>query len=298
MKQSLGVIVARMQVDILHAGHIHLIESVTAENDAVLVLLGERDKVPGAKHPLPAPLRAQMVHEHFPSILVGTLKDTPSNERWSAELDRTVNEIAHDAEVTLYCSRDGFAPYYSGAFPVKEIDPVAAPSGTEIRHRIKVEGVETTNADYRRGWIAHATRRYPVDLSTVDVAVMDGAREFIWLGQKPEDCGKWRFVGGFVDPSDETRKAAALRETKEEFGELNLSNPVHIGDFKIDDMRYRDEADGTRTDFFLVTNSWKAPTANDDISAVKCFRIEDLIDNLIDAHQILGAALLDHLNQS
>ena len=299
MKRSLGVMVARLQVAKLHEGHRHLIETMQAENDDAMVIIGDRIKVPGARNPLPYSVRRAMVEEAFPGLMVQRLFDTPSDERWSNALDVIVQEYYPEHDVTLYCSRDGFADYYSGIYPVKVIDEHPAESGTEQRARILTDvdaGINLTE-DFRRGYIAAVAGRFPIDFSTVDVAVMDGARTHIWLGQKSEDCGKWRFVGGFVDPSDASRTAAACREAREELGNIKLDNAIYIDSARIDDFRYYDEPDGVMTDLFLVTHTWGQATASDDLSAIGWFPIEELHERLIDCHKPLADLLIEYLKK-
>ncbi len=299
MRLKLGVIVARLQVAELHAGHRHLIESVLASCDAVLICIGDRDKVAGARNPLPYSARAAMVAEHYgESIAVRRLADHPDDRRWSERLDALIRAEYPLHDVTLYCSRDGFSDYYSGAFPVHVIAEAPAESGTQQRARIlaDLKSGNRQNADFRRGMIAAAASRYPIVFSTVDVAVMDGNRSHLWLGQKHEDNGRWRFVGGFVDPTDTSRAAAAIREAEEELGGIRLDNPTYVGSLQVNDFRYRDEADSIMTDLFIVTHTWGQATASDDLDAIGWFPLSQLPELLIPCHQPLGALLLRHLS--
>lgn len=297
MKRTLGVVVARLQVARLHEGHLHLITEMQHENDDGLILIGDRTKVAGRRNPLPYSVRRAMVKETFPDLAVLRLWDTPSNERWSHKLDEVIQANYPDHDVTLYCSRDGFADYYSGSFPVKVIDEHPAESGTEQRARIvaEIESDTNINHDFRRGYIAASTMRFPIIFSTVDVAVMNKGRTHIWLGQKKEDCGKWRFIGGFVDPTDTSRRAAAEREATEELGNIKFDNFTHVDSMQVNDFRYRDEPDGVMTDLFIATHTWGKPTASDDLDAIGWFPTEELMERLIPSHQQLGQRLLEYL---
>ncbi len=299
MNRKLGVAVARFQVATLHAGHLHLIETMRRENDDVLVIIGDRIKVAGARNPLPFAIRQMMVAESFPDLMVLRLADTPSDKRWSAALDALIRQHFPLHQVTLYCSRDGFSDYYSGSFPVNVLDEHPAESGTEQRARIlsEINAGMNINTDFRRGYIAAALQRFPITFSTVDVAVMNKARTHLWLGQKVEDVGKWRLIGGFVDPSDESRLAAAVREASEELGGIKLDAVEYVDSMRVNDFRYRDEKDGVMTDLFIATHTWGRAVASDDLDAIGYFPVEELEERLIPCHQPLGKRLLKHLNK-
>lgn len=295
---TLGVTVARFQVATLHEGHRHLIETMRRENDESLLLIGDRIKLPGARNPLPYQLRKRMLQETFPDLPVDRLWDTPSDTVWSQQLDALVRTQYPEHRVTLYCSRDGFVDHYSGDFPVRVIDEHPAESGTEQRARIYAEATtgESTNVDFRRGYIAASVTRFPIVFSTVDVAIVSSDHTMVLLGQRASDKGQWRFPGGFMDPTDENRRAAAKREVREECGDIEIEITDHLGDFRVHDFRYRDEADEVQTDLFLATYVFGAPRAGDDLDALAWFPIEELSERLIDNHQTLGQAVLAHLS--
>jgi len=62
---------------------------------------------------------------------------------------------------------------------------------------------------------------------------------------------EWRFLGGFADASDENYEAAANRELTEECGSVETGKMQYIGSAKIDDWRYRNEADKIITLFLI-----------------------------------------------
>jgi len=291
---------ARMQVAKPHAGHTHLVHTAQAASDQTLVLLGDRDKIPGKQNPLPGYIRVAMVREHFPTVTqVAIHPDTPDDAVWSKNLDNLIKTLFPDYDVTLFCSRDGFVDYYSGQFRVQVIDAVPSESGTAQRETILSQSKSTDrlSEDFRRGYITAVSERHPIVFSTVDAAVMNANRTHIWLGQKAEDAGLWRFPGGFVDPSDTSRAAAAVREASEELGNIQLDNLIYIGSHQCNDFRYRDEADSVMTDLFLMTHTWGQATASDDLDDIMWCPLSELNQRLIVAHQPLGRMLLEHLRQ-
>ncbi len=316
MAKTLGVIVARFQVAELTLGHHSLIEHALRHNDRVLICLGERDKVPGARNPLPFIVRMRMIEETYGKrISIHQLRDQPSDARWSQALDQLIADHIPRHQVTLYCSRDGFAPYYSGRHPIEIVEMAASESGTQQRAAISLDFTKRNHhhrwggkpltiwqqpwtRDYRRGFIAAATVRHPIVFSTVDVALMNHARTHLWLGQKPIDEGGWRFFGGFVDPRDTSRKAAARRELLEEVRDITIDDTTieYVDSLVVDDFRYQDEYDSVMTDLFIATHTCGQPRAADDITAVCYFPLTELLERLVPEHQPLGTRLLSHLN--
>ena len=180
---------------------------------------------------------------------------------------------------------------------VKEVDVISSESGTEQRERILETGPIDCEA-FRAGMIYQTMRQHDTVYSTVDVAVMNSDRTQILLGQKPTDGDKWRFPGGFVDPRlDHSRKAAAMREAREELGMIEITIDENLGSVVIPDYRYRDEADEIMTDFFLATHVFGSPRAADDLTDAEWFPIEGLMERLVTTHQPLGQMLIEHLSK-
>jgi bifunctional NMN adenylyltransferase/nudix hydrolase len=170
--------------------------------------------------------------------------------------------------VMLYGSRDSFIPYYHGQFPTEELVPTSYVSATELREEcgraVKV------SADFRAGVIYASQNRYPTAYPTVDVAVLrrtEGVGYEVLIARKPNEEG-WRFIGGFVDPSDSSLEAAARREVLEESG-ANVEGFRYIGSHKIDDWRYHGEVDGIMTTFLAATFTFGIVEPKDDICELK-----------------------------
>ena len=151
--------------------------------------------------------------------------------------------------------------------------------------------METKHSEWKLG---HAIV-YP----TVDCAIFDGKPGFdgkIWLARK-ENERNWRFVGGFVDPSDNSLEEAAKREAEEETG-AKCKVLSYISSFRIDDPRYKNFDDKIVTAFFCMTVDDKnaVPSAKDDIKELRLFRWEELSSEMfIEHHRELFEELVKFL---
>lgn len=290
MKQTLGVAVMRMQVAAPTEGHLHLLRTIQNTNDVTQLYIGDRTKNSGSQNPLPWQARAQMIRAYFPDLQVAMLPDQPENAAWSDALDNSIQQRWPGYVVTLYCSRDGFKAAYSGRFPVVVVEPIPSQTGTEQRRAI-LENGPVSDELFRQGMVYSAMQRYPTVYSTVDVALLSAERTHVLLGQKTTDGDKWRFIGGFVDPSDQSRLAAAKRELREEVGAIEIDWVGHIDSVKINDWRYRDEPDSIMTDLFLAIYIFGKLKANDDLSQVEWFPVTTYQNHLIEAHQPLADRL-------
>ena len=94
---------------------------------------------------------------------------------------------------------------------------------------------------------------YPIVYPTVDIAVIDRNNKDVLMGRK-KGRDTFCFIGGFVDPKDETLEAAAIRELNEEIEGLKLiSNAVfYVCSSKINDSRYPLKDETIHTVLFAV----------------------------------------------
>ena len=216
---DIGVIVGRFQVHELHEGHRALIDSVRARHQKVAIFLGSTPGVLVTRNnPLDFMARRLMLQAAYPEIDVLSMKDQPCDKAWSEELDRRIEDVFEIGSVVLYGSRDGFAPAYTGKYPVVELEATQRISGTEIRRSLSNQVRES--ADFRHGIVYAAHNRHPTAYPTVDIAILrpsgsaeSGAGAELVLVRKRNDLpGQWRFPGGFFDPRvDRSLEGAAVR---------------------------------------------------------------------------------------
>jgi bifunctional NMN adenylyltransferase/nudix hydrolase len=266
---QVGVIVGRFQAHYLHDGHIELISHVLENHSQVIIMLGISRKQNSRKNPLDFASRKLMIETKFPSVVILPIVDNRSDEKWSQELDRMVTLPFGSKKTLIYGSRDSFIPHYKGKNTVLELEESKKYNATNLR---ETAARETRNSeDWRAGIIYQAFNQFPTAFPTVDICVYNDKGEIL-MAKKPSEK-LWRFVGGFVDPTDLSLEAAAYRELQEETGgNLNvgvIKDFKYITSQKVDDWRYRHDESGIITTLFLVKYQHGFAKPSDDIAEVK-----------------------------
>lgn len=276
---SVGVVIARFQVAELHDAHKELIDTVLANHPKVFIFLGLSQVRGSIYDPLDFQPRKQMLleaypHEKYPNLTIGYVKDNRSDEDWSNKLDIQISDImAPNDTVVLYGSRDSFLTHYKGKFETRELQATRFVSGTELR--TKIAQAPQSNPQFRAGAIWASHQRYPTVYSTVDIAVFDPQERRLLLARKPAETG-YRFVGGFVDPKDDSFEDAALRELDEECGLTVGANALrYVGSKKVNDWRYaKNPSEKIMTHVYVGLYSMGAPMADDDIAEIRWFNYD------------------------
>jgi bifunctional NMN adenylyltransferase/nudix hydrolase len=270
-ESTIGVIVGRFQAHKLSNGHQELFEHVLAQNHNLnVVVLGKSSLgIPTKRNPLDIDSRMRMINEKYPcQFTIAWIEDLPdSDKEWSKRLDKIVCDLANGRDAVLYGSRDSFIDHYCGKYTCQEYRQKVFCSATEIRETCGkiVHG----SSDFRAGAIWATQRQFDRVCPTVDVAIFDTTTQtedegdIIWMGTKKSDDG-YRFIGGFTDPADESLEHAAKREVLEETG-LEVDCLKYVCSQRMDDYRYRHEADKIITTLFVANVSGGMPKASDDI---------------------------------
>lgn len=297
-KYGVAVIIGRFQVHELHIGHIKLINSVIERHKKVIIFLGVSPVIGTKRNPLDFDSRKRMLQQQYPNAVILSAPDRAEDKEWSEEIDRRIKEIYQTGKPLLYGSRDSFIPHYKGSFDTAELSTDTYYSGTEVRKEVSEE--VRASSDFRAGKIYQAYNRYPISYATVDIAPINDNNQLL-LGKKPHES-KYRFVGGFVDPKDESYEIAAKRELHEEAGNnIEVDKMEYVCSMNMDDWRYRNEEDKIKTILFKTKFLWGRIQPSDDISELKWFELEDLknekfIDeNIMDVHIPLMKKLIENL---
>jgi bifunctional NMN adenylyltransferase/nudix hydrolase len=296
--KTVGVIVGRFQVPRLRKGHRKIIEFVRGLNEETVVLLGVSE-FPTSHNPLGYELRKAMISAAYPDVHIQPVYDHPSNEAWIEKLDAMIATTYPSQQVTLYGSRDSFLSIYTGRYATEYMPEVPRESGTAQRKKVAMS--EGTYEGFRRGIIHTYERLVPTVHATVDIAVLRHSiltpgQQQVLLGRKRQEDGKWRFIGGRVDPADLSAEYAARRELREEAGNIETSDFRYLGSQKINDWRYRGSKDGVLTSFYCATYVFGYLQARDDIHELKWFNVDEIKDFIIEDHQPLVQILLKSTN--
>ena len=299
---DIGVIVGRFQTDILHNGHMQLIDEVLNRHKKCIIFIGVNPTMGTKKHPLDFDSRRIMIQTKFPNIVVAPLKDCKNDEVWAKCLDEKIHEIYPLGKPCLYGGRDSFVDHYTPygkhdayEFPTHDYRPA-----TEIREEIGKQIVD--NPDFRKGIIYSTQNQWPRTHFTIDIAILKdpllqaGEASQVLLGRKPNEK-KWRFPGGFVD-QNETLEMACRREAQEETGVAIEGDLEYICSQVINDWRYASTSDALLTSFFCGYYTFGAVQAGDDLVEVGWFKLMSMREeDMVDSHRPLLKHLKKYINE-
>lgn len=272
---EVGAIVGRFQVHNLHAAHKELIDSVCANHKKVIIFLGVPIIENTKDNPLDFATRKIMLQSEYPQATILPVKDQRSNEVWSYKLDEQIKVPYGERKTLIYGGRESFIPFYHGKYPTAELVSNTFVSGTEIRKQVSRELLATP--DFRAGIIHANYSQRSVTYPTVDVVAYNEKGEIL-LAKKPNE-DKYRFVGGFVDRTDNNWEHSARREFSEETGGCEINDLTYVTSQQIADWRYAKEESGIMTTLFLGKFMYGSIKPSDDISELKWIHISKFYDH-------------------
>lgn len=271
--KSIAVIVARFQTPYLHEGHQQLLKQVSEESGRLVIVLGVSPLRCTRRNPFDYFTRERMLRAWNPALTILPLPDHPDDGQWSRNLDQLLLSALPGEQFLLYGSRDSFISVYSGSLPVKELTAVSGHSATTVRETAASQIADSE--EFRMGINYACQHRYAAVFPTVDIAVFSKDGSQLLLGRKPQRP-QWRLPGGFADTADLCYEDAARRELQEECGELQTGPMYYAGSRRIDDWRYRQEADKITTLLFYTHLQSGEAKAQDDLEAVAWFPLSAL----------------------
>jgi len=281
-KAEVGVIVARFQVHRLHEAHLELIKDVVQTHPRTIIFLGLSPAIGTQNNPLDFEARKKMILNKFPGVTVLYIKDVADDKVWSEHLDVQINNmIGPMQEPMLYGGRESFISRYHGEFPTTELQSSKYISGTEMRKTISASVKESE--DFRAGVIWATHNRYPQSVPTIDVIIRNEEGKYLLVRKHNES--KFRFVGGFSQPDDDSYELTARREIAEEVG-VETDDMKYIGSCNIDDWRYRDEVDKIKTIIFEAKYIYGVPIPKDTAEIAEA-RWTTLDDDTISISNVL-----------
>lgn len=283
-----GVIIARFQTPYLHEGHISLIEQVKSSHNKLIIVLGIPPVNGTRRNPYDYHTREKMIKSEYKDLIILPLSDQLKDDKWSEALDNLLSSVFPNEQFKLYGSRDSFIPYYEGKNETEELPENGDHNATELRESLS--DMVYDSREFRAGILYAYYNQYKKVYATVDMAVFRADKKEILLGKKPTNH-KWRLIGGFSDPEDDSFEEAAVRELQEECGPIEIDNVQYVMSAKIPDWRYKNEVDQIITTVFSCDYISGTPKAQDDIIDLDWFDVSSLsamIDN--------GALTEEHLH--
>jgi len=266
---EIGVVVARFQVDEIHAGQKLFLDFVCKHHKKVILFLGISKTEGSRDNALDFATRKIMIQNDYPNIVCFAQRDQYSDIVWSKTLDEKISDAYGDKKALLYGSRDSFIPHYFGRHQTVELAPTIKVSGTEMR---EISASEVLNEKaFRTGIIYQAYAQRAKVYPTVDIACYNGEGQIL-LAKKPYE-DKWRFVGGFVDTTDSNYESAGRREFSEEVNGCAINNLKYVLSTNVDDWRYRGSENCIMTALFLGSFGHGMIKGSDDIEHVKWFDV-------------------------
>lgn len=283
MQKTFTVVLAYFQNINLTKQDIFYLQSLRPENGSMMAILDVKRGACTAEQPLRPNQRQDILRGHRKLFDAGVAEHLHirDNERWSLILDETIEKSMPQGTTHIaFFIAKSLADKYVGQYTPVIMEDI--PGLTDVSAPVPVKP-STTN-DFRQGIMYAEQKAFALVYSTVDIALVDSNLKFVLLGRKLNEK-KWRFPGGFVDPTDDSKEAAWFRELGEEVpnGVLSFVSDVeYIGSTIVPDCRYPGR-DKIMTTIFGAIVKFDVDTleAGDDLVEVQLFGISDDLFNVI-----------------
>ncbi len=292
---TIGVVVARLQVDDIHEGHHYVIQQVDENHGKIIIFLGVPYFVGNLENPLDFNTRKLMVQQDYPNAVIMSLPDQETNPRWASELDRRVREVFPEShgDVLMYGSRDSFIPSYKkggGEFDSTELKQLGTYTGTDIRKKISERSIGTR--DFRYGCIYTAYNTPARIMPAVYIIPsksnpVDGEDDKILLAKKFFDT-KYRFIGAIVKGDGDTLESMGKSILSKKIGSMETDKFEYLFSSNLNDWRVRGSRDTIMATVFETKLLYGHPQPYNGYEEVREFAIKDLRKELmIESHQPL-----------
>ena len=141
---SVGIIVGRFQVPEVSKEIYELINQCISKHKTCIIVLGEAP-IPGSRNnPLSLDSRKAMMWSAFPGTRILSIKDHPSDSKWSEMLDAMISEHVTNVPLIIYGTKDRFIDRYTGRYHTSEL-----PDNSEKKNTLKKE--LSNSVDFRKG---------------------------------------------------------------------------------------------------------------------------------------------------
>jgi len=285
---TIGVVVARLQVDDIHEGHHYIIKQVSENHGKIIIFLGVPEFVGNLENPLDFNTRKLMVQKDYPNAVIMSLPDQETNTRWASELDRRIREVFPESQgdVLMYGSRDSFIPSYKiggGSFESTELKQLGTYTGTDIRKKISEVSIATR--DFRYGCIYTAYNTPPRIMPAVYIVPQKNGK--VLLAKKFFDT-KYRFIGAIVKENKNTLESIGKSILSDKIGLMETDEFKYLFSSNMNDWRVRSSRDSIMATVFETKLLYGHPQPYNGYEEVKEFEMKDLKKEImIDSHQPL-----------
>lgn len=309
-----AIYVGRFHTDVLHDGYKRTIRSIaeSEDYDHLAIVLGNDPTRLETDNPLPWDLRKTLlslyIKQQYPELSFSILKIQAyeSDLFWCQKVDEIAEMFGGEFDWEFIVGRDSFEKVYEGKYPMNfrilegGIDDV---SSSDRRLQIsKDPDFLKPKSLYDAQLIARtliwaSQYTYPRIYGCVDMIIFNANEDKVLLGRKANEL-IWRIPGGFIDPTDRSKRDAAFREmfeetrlTREDIQECRM-----VDSMLIDDWRYRRATNKIMTTVFTMhccSGAELKAVASDDLVDVKWFTIDE-INNLplFESHALILNQLL------